>query len=62
MAQARPNEQLTQRPFLQINQILLDVRQAGRSDEDRIAVLALHETVVRDPAEGDLGHGEVVSL
>ena len=74
---------LTQRPFLQINHILvispggerpphrvrteahthlLDVVEAGRADNDRVAVLALHEAVVRDPAERDLRHRQAVRL
>lgn len=53
---------LTQGPFLQIDQVLLDVRQAGRPNEYRITVFALHEAVVRDPTESDLSHSEVVSL
>lgn len=41
---------------------LLDVRQARRADDDRVAVLALHEAVVRHPAERDLGHRQLVLL
>ena len=41
---------------------LLDVIQAGRADDDRVAVLALHQAVVRDPAERDLRHRQVVLL
>ena len=41
---------------------LLDMVQAGRADDDRIAVLALHQAVVRDPAERDLRHRQVVRL
>ncbi len=31
-------------------------------DQDRVTVLALEETVVRDPAEGDLGESQIVLL
>ena len=30
--------------------------QARRADEDRVAVRTLQQTVVRDPAQRDLGH------
>lgn len=36
--------------------------QARSSDEHRVAVLALHKTVVRDPTEGDFGHGQLVCI
>lgn len=35
---------------------------AGSSNEHGVAVLAFHERVVRNPAEGDLRHGQVVLL
>lgn len=41
---------------------LLDVIQTGRAYDDRVAILALHQAVVRDPAQGDLGDGQVVRL
>ena len=37
---------------------LFDVVQARRSDDDRVAKLALHEAVVRDPTERDLREGQ----
>lgn len=39
---------------------LLDMLDAGSADEDRVAIFALHQTVVRDPTQGNLSHGQVV--
>ena len=53
-------ETLTKRALLKVHQVLLDVRQARRPDDDRVAVLALQQAVVRDPAERDFGEGQPV--
>ncbi|TFY51776.1 hypothetical protein EVG20_g10843 [Dentipellis fragilis] len=53
-------ETLTQRALLQIHQVLFDMLDTGRTDEYRVAKLALQEAVMRDPAQSNLGHGEVV--
>lgn len=53
---------LTQRALLQIYQILLDMLRARRPDQHRVPVLALQQAVVRDPAERDLRHRQVVLL
>lgn len=36
--------------------------QTGRPDEYRVTVLALHQAVMRDPAESDLGHRQIALL
>ena len=41
---------------------LLDVLDTRRTDEHGVTVLALHEGVVRNPAEGNLSHCQVVLL
>ena len=48
--------------FLQIFQVLLDVRDAGSADDDIIAVCALHVTAVRQPSERDVAHGQPALL
>ena len=53
---------LTQGALLKVNEVLLNVLRARRPDEDCVSVLALHQTVVRDPAERDLRHRQVVLL
>ena len=52
----------TQRALLEVDEVLLDVRQRRRADDDRVPELALHEAVVRDPAQGDLSQRELVLL
>lgn len=43
------------RALLEVQEVLLQVRDAARADEYLISVLALEERVVGEPAEGDLG-------
>lgn len=58
----RLDDILGKRSLLEVDEVLLEVRVARRADEDVVALLAAHERVVRDPAEGDLGEGELVSV
>lgn len=41
---------------------LFDVVQTRRPDNNRVAVFAAHQAVVRKPAEGDLRHRQIVAL
>ena len=50
------------RPTLEYNSYLLDMLDTRSTDKDRISVLALHQAVVGNPAEGHLGQREAVLL
>ncbi len=51
---------LTQRTLLQIQEVLLDVLNFGSTNYHRVAEFALHETVMREPAQSYLTECEVV--
>ena len=53
---------LTQRPLFQIDEVLLNMILARRADEDRVSVRTFQQTVVRDPAQRDLSHGQPVLI
>lgn len=64
-AHARPIytlARLTQGSLLEVGQVLLDVVQARRANDDRVPVLALHLTVVRQPAERNFAEAQAVLL
>ena len=45
-----------------LNTDLFDVVQAGGTDDNRIAVLSLHQAVLGHPTKGDLSDGQIVLL
>ena len=51
---------LTQRSLVQILEVLFDMCHARSADEYRVPILALHEAVVRHPAQRDLGKRQAV--
>lgn len=53
---------LTQRSFLEVQQILLDVLHAGSANQYRVSVLALHHAVVGEPAERNFGESQTMLL